>query len=205
MRQVRFVNSLGPEDSLSIIHESSGWTLGTSWARPCVNTKHWPPQWALPPTTLLTDTNTKELKGVPLRSHTHRRMSQCAAAQSCVCTVYTAFVHGHCSLINGGWSVDENQEERTSLWLPARVHVQSVGSTLAGQHLRVHKPPTRVTEQHVIGLFVGKQRSEILNMSVLISLSTPIKNMTFTTIKIKCSNRYISIDMSLITLVCQRW
>lgn len=114
---------LGPEDPLSIIHESSGWTLGTSWTRPCVNTKHWPPQWALPPTTLLTDTNTKELKGVPLRSHTHWRMSQCAAAQSCVCTVYTAFVHGHCSPINGGWSVDENQKERTSLWMPARVHV----------------------------------------------------------------------------------
>lgn len=105
----------GPEDPLSIIHESSGWTLGTSWTRPCVNTKHWPPQWALPPTTLLTDTNTKELKGVPLRSHTHWRMSQCAAAQNCVCTVYAAFVHGHCSSINGGWSVDENQKERTSL------------------------------------------------------------------------------------------
>lgn len=168
MRQVRFVNSFGPEDSLSIIHESSGWTLGTSWARPCVNTKHWPPQWALPPTTLLTDTNTKELKGVPLRSHTHRRMSQCAAAQGCVCTVYTAFVHRHCSLINGGWSVDENQEERTSLRLPARVHVQSTGSAPAGWHLRVQRanPPPRVTEQGIIGLFVGKQCSEILYMSV---------------------------------------
>lgn len=141
MRQVGFVNSLGPEDSLSIIHESSGWTLGTSEARPCVNTKHWPPQWALPPTTLLTDTTTKELKGLPLRSHTHWRMSQCAAAQSCVCTVYTAFVQGHCSLINGGWSVDENQEERTCLWLPVTVHVHLMGSAFVGRYLTPPPPP----------------------------------------------------------------
>lgn len=98
-------------------------------------------------------------------------MSQCAAAQSCVCTVYAAFVHGHYSLINGGWSVDENQEERTSLWLPVRVHVHLMGSAPAGRYLRVQKPP-RVTEQHVIRLFVGKQCSEILYMSVH-SLSMP--------------------------------
>lgn len=62
-------------------------------------------------------------KGVPLRSHTHRRMSQCAATRSSVCTVYTAFVRRLCSPTNGDRSADENQKEGTSLWVPAGVHV----------------------------------------------------------------------------------
>lgn len=84
----------------------------------------------------------------PLRSHTHRRMSQCAAAQSCVCTVYTAFVDGHCSPINRGWSVYENQGGRTSLWLLVRVHVHSMSPAPSeGPCMYVCGKNTPVTKQ----------------------------------------------------------
>lgn len=47
-----------------------------------------------------------------------------------------------------------------------------MGSVPAGQYLRVQKTP-RVTEQHLIRLFVGKQHSEILYKSAHRSLSMP--------------------------------
>lgn len=79
-------------------------------------------------------------RGPPPFSHTPKNESVCCRSELCLYSIYSfcpqpLFSH------QWGWSVDENQEEWTSLWLPVRVHVHLMGSHLLDDTCVCRKPP----------------------------------------------------------------